>query len=165
VHRLGEVSASLQFFRMIGSTVGLAVFGSVLNNRFTANLGHDVPAPVVHGLRVAKLDNANALGSTQAQKAIALIVGRVSAALGEPAARLGALVTHGLRLSLEQAINTLFVVSTVIGVAGLLVVVFLPEVRLRSSHNAEELQGGVEEGLESATAPEHAIDAAQTVER
>ena len=40
VHRLGEVSASLQFFRMIGSTVGLAVFGSVLNNQL-----HGQPRP------------------------------------------------------------------------------------------------------------------------
>ena len=157
VHRLGEVSASLQFFRMIGSTVGLAVFGSVLNNRVTANVPHNVPSPVVHGLQAAGLDNANALGSTQAQNAIAMIVAKVSQALGEPAARLGASVAYGLRLSLEQAINTLFVVSTVIGVVGLVIVVFLPEVRLRMSHSADQVPGDGGDGQEAAVVSRDAI--------
>ena len=150
VHRLGEVSASLQFFRMIGSTVGLAVFGSVLNNQFTSNLTTNLAAPVVRGLKAAGLDNANALGSDQAKKAIDVIVGKVAQALHEPALQLGQLVDHGLRLSLEQAINTLFVVSAVIGLVGLVVVVFLPEVRLRASYTAEEQQDRAEEGLEAA---------------
>jgi EmrB/QacA subfamily drug resistance transporter len=148
VHRLGEVSASLQFFRLIGSTVGLAVFGSVLNNRFTANLTRNVPSPVVHGLKAAGLDNANALGSTQAQQAIARIVTSTAQALGRPLTALAALVEHGLRLSLEQAISTLFVVSTVIGLVGLAVVIFLPEVPLRTSYGVEELQDRADEGLD-----------------
>ena len=41
VHRLGEVSAGLQFFRIIGSTIGLAVFGTILNNRFTSQLARE----------------------------------------------------------------------------------------------------------------------------
>ena len=155
VHRLGEVSASLQFFRMIGSTVGLAVFGSVLNNRFTANVAANLPAPVVHGLQAARLDNANALGSTQAQKAIALIVAKVSQALGEPASKLGALVVHGLRLSLEQSITTLFVVSTVVGLIGLVVVIFLPEVRIRTTHSIDEPPDGAR--------PDQPTRAAETV--
>jgi EmrB/QacA subfamily drug resistance transporter len=158
VHRLGEVSASLQFFRMIGSTVGLAIFGSVLNNQFTANLTRNVATPVVQGLKAAKLDNANALGSDQAKKAIELIVGKVAQAVGQPAAQLAQLVSHGLRLSLEQAINTLFVVSTVIGVVGLVVVVFLPEVRLRTSYSADELQDRADEGLDVGVDATNAID-------
>jgi EmrB/QacA subfamily drug resistance transporter len=148
VHRLGEVSASLQFFRMIGSTVGLAIFGSVLNNQFTAHLADNVPVPVVKGLSAAKLDNANALGSTQAQQAIHQIVSKVAQAIGTPADQLAQTVSHGLRLALEQSINTLFVVSTIIGVAGLVVVLFLPEVKLRTSYSAEDLEDLVEEGLD-----------------
>ena len=163
VHRLGEVSASLQFFRMIGSTVGLAIFGSVLNNRFTANLAHNVPAPVVGGLRAAKLDNANALGSTQAQKVILAIVGKAAHVLDRPMVPLAELVSHGLRLSLEQAINTLFVVSTIIGLIGLIVVVFLPEVPLRSSYSVEELHDRAEEGLDVAVA-EGAPDTVPAIE-
>ena len=42
--RLGEVTAGLQFFRSIGSTVGLAVFGSLLNSRFSSALKSNLPA-------------------------------------------------------------------------------------------------------------------------
>jgi EmrB/QacA subfamily drug resistance transporter len=149
VHRLGEVTASLQFFRMIGSTVGLAVFGSVLNNHFTSNLTTNLPGPVVQGLKAAKLDNANALGTNQAQKAIQLIIGKVAQTAHQPLLPLERLVAYGLRLSLQQAITTLFVVSTVIGVAGFVVVLFLPEVRLRMSYSSEDLDDRAEEGLES----------------
>ena len=41
--RLGEVSAGLQFFRSIGSTVGLAVFGTILNSRFASSLTASLP--------------------------------------------------------------------------------------------------------------------------
>ena len=139
VHRLGEVSAGLQFFRMIGSTIGLAIFGTVLNNRFTSQLAVNVPPPVVKGLAAAKLDNVNALGSSQARSGIQTIVAKVAQATGAWVDRLAQAVTHGLRLSLDQSINSLFVVSTVIGVAGLVVVVFLPEVALRQTHSLSEL--------------------------
>jgi MFS family permease len=145
VHRLGEVSASLQFFRMIGSTIGLAIFGTVLNNRFTGQLTVNVPAPVVKGLESANLDNANALGSNQAQSALQTIVDKIAQAIGTPADQLLRTVTHGLRLSLEQSINSLFVVSTVIGVVGLVVVLFLPEVPLRQTYSLAELDGDGEE--------------------
>ncbi len=92
VHRLGEVSASLQFFRIIGSTIGLAIFGTVLNNRFTSQLAVNVPAPVVKGLAAAKLDNVNALGSSQAQSGIQAIVAKVAQAIGTPVERLAQIV-------------------------------------------------------------------------
>ena len=69
-------------------------------------------------------------------------------ALGRPLTALAALVEHGLRLSLGQAISTLFVVSTVLGLVGLVVVLFLPEVPLRTSYNVEELQDRADEGLD-----------------
>jgi len=139
IHRLGEVSAGLQFFRIIGSTIGLAVFGTVLNNRFTSQLSVNLPAPVVKGLGAANLDNVNALGTSQAQSGIQKIVAGAAQAVGTSADRLAVTVVHGLRLSLDQSINSLFVVSTVIGVVGLVVVLFLPEVPLRQTHSLSEL--------------------------
>ena len=96
------------------------------------------------GLSAAKLDNVNALGTSQAQSGIQKIVANVAQAIGAPADRLALIVTHGLRLSLDQAINSLFVVSTVIGVVGLVVVLFLPEVPLRQTHSLAELDDDVE---------------------
>ncbi|HUK78087.1 MAG TPA: MDR family MFS transporter [Thermoleophilia bacterium] len=139
IHRLGEVSASLQFFRIMGSTIGLAVFGTVLDNRFTSQLRVNLPAPVVKGLAAAKLDSVNALATSQAQSGIKAIVMKAAQAIGTPVDRLAVAVTHGLRLSLDQSINSLFVVSAVIGVVGLVVVLFLPEVPLRQTHSLSEL--------------------------
>ena len=95
VHRLGEVSASLQFFRLMGSTIGLAVFGTVLDNRFTGQLAVNVPAPVVKGLAAAKLDNVNALATSQATTGIQAIVAKAAQTIGAPADKLAAAVTQG----------------------------------------------------------------------
>jgi len=38
--RLGVVTSSVQMFRSIGATVGVAVMGSILNNRLAQNLAH-----------------------------------------------------------------------------------------------------------------------------
>ncbi len=38
--RIGVVTASVQLFRSIGATVGVAIMGSVLNNRLAQNLAH-----------------------------------------------------------------------------------------------------------------------------
>ena len=62
--RLGEVSAGLQFFRSIGGTVGMAVFGTILTNRFAAAMLHNLPAPLQQfnkGKGAALLDNPQVL--------------------------------------------------------------------------------------------------------
>ena len=53
--RLGVVTSSSQFFRQIGSTVGVAVFGTVLTNNLNAGLGRIMP-----GVTVGKLQGLTA---------------------------------------------------------------------------------------------------------
>ena len=74
-HRLGEVSGGLQFFRSIGTTVGLAVFGTILNSRFAESLGADLPDQL-KGLATdpataGKLDNPQVLLSPGREDAAA----------------------------------------------------------------------------------------------
>ena len=64
-YRLGEVTAGLQFFRSIGATVGLAVFGSILNNRFASGMLHNLPGPLKGS--AGKLDNPQVLLSSGAR--------------------------------------------------------------------------------------------------
>jgi EmrB/QacA subfamily drug resistance transporter len=47
---MGVATSSLQFFRTIGGTLGLAILGSVLNNRFAAQLANTVPQSVQEAL-------------------------------------------------------------------------------------------------------------------
>ena len=45
MHRdLGAATAGVNVFRMLGSAFGVAIFGSILNNRLTSELGKAVPA-------------------------------------------------------------------------------------------------------------------------
>ncbi len=53
-----------------------------------------------------------------------------------------------MRHSLASAISNLFVLSTVIGILGLVTVLFLKEVPLRRTHAMEEVQEAAEEGIE-----------------
>ena len=67
-HRLGEVTAGLQFFRSIGSTIGLAVFGTILNNQFAANMKTNLPAALQKYNGSAALDNPQVLLSPTAER-------------------------------------------------------------------------------------------------
>ena len=44
--QLGEVTATLSFFRSMGSTFGIGILGSVLTNSFVTNLQATMPAPL-----------------------------------------------------------------------------------------------------------------------
>src|SRR5258708_31992922 len=41
--QLGEVTASLNFFRSIGSTIGVAVMGTIMTNAFQSNFQRNMP--------------------------------------------------------------------------------------------------------------------------
>ncbi len=79
--QLGEVTASLNFFRSIGSTIGVAVMGTILTNAFQSNLQRNMPQaltaagvgktrapgpasepPVVTGARCGSEDSARLCG-------------------------------------------------------------------------------------------------------
>jgi MFS family permease len=53
--RLGEVTSSLQFFRSIGGTIGVALFGSVMTNRFSHQFDSNLPASLKEGIPADRL--------------------------------------------------------------------------------------------------------------
>jgi EmrB/QacA subfamily drug resistance transporter len=129
-HRLGEVTAGLQFFRSIGSTVGLAVFGTILNNQFAASMKANLPAALAKYNGSAALDNPQVLLSPSASTKIH----GMFAKSGAPGEALFKAFMHAVRLSLSTAISDLFLISAVVGLAGLIVVLFLREDPLRRTH-------------------------------
>jgi EmrB/QacA subfamily drug resistance transporter len=155
-NRLGEVTAGLQFFRQIGSTVGLAVFGTILNNQFAAAMQANLPKPLerfAHGSAAAKLENPQVLLSPTASQRIHDAFGR----FGAQGDQLFHAFMTAVRVSLASAISDLFVLAAVLGVVGLVVVLFLKEVPLRRTHamNDFEAQDEItrlqEEGLAGST--------------
>src|SRR3989440_4738906 len=62
--QLGEVTATLTFFRSIGSTIGVAVIGSIMTNEFQNALQSNIPAilkRLVSADRLAQLENPQLL--------------------------------------------------------------------------------------------------------
>ncbi len=142
--QLGVVTSSVQFFRSIGATVGLAVMGGLLTSQLRAGIESDVPAEVTNALPASALDSINAQALANAEEQA-----RLRAAFGEgaEAERLFNLLISSLRSALESAIVQLFVIGFAISLLALILVLFLPEHKLRKR---EEV--GAEAGLPPETA-------------
>jgi EmrB/QacA subfamily drug resistance transporter len=134
---LGVASASVPFFRSIGGAVGLAILGSVMNNRFaaefTARLPETVKAIVPPERLTALVQNPQALVSTQAQSQMQGLFGQI----GPQGLELLEQVMLALRQALSTAINEAFMISLYIVGAAFVVNFFLKEIPLRKHHHIE----------------------------
>jgi EmrB/QacA subfamily drug resistance transporter len=138
--RVGEVTAGLQFFRSIGGTIGLAIFGTLLNNQFRSSFLEQLPAPLkplVAG-KEEVLGNPQALVSPEAKEQIA----DGFRMLGEQGEDLFRAFMSTLKAALATAISDLFLLGALLTVAGLVVVFFLREVPLRDTQSMEGDEGG-----------------------
>jgi len=135
-HRLGEVSAGLQFFRSIGATIGLAVFGTILNNRFAsclqASLSPQIKALTGSGFQ---LNNPQVLLSDQARAQLSASFDK----LGPQGHSLFAAFMDSVRQSLAAAIASVFLLATFVSVVAFVAVLFLKEAPLRRTHSTEGL--------------------------
>ncbi|HEY2753868.1 MDR family MFS transporter [Phenylobacterium sp.] len=104
VERLGVVTSSSQFFRQIGSTMGVAIFGTFLTAHLNAGLGRIMP-----GVDVGKL---RAMGG---------------------AAHAGAapVLPHFIKDIISHAITGVFALGLYVVAAALLVTLFVPRLPLR----------------------------------
>ena len=60
INRIGVVTSANQFFRQIGSTVGVAVFGTLLTNDLNAKLSSWAAASGISGMSLSKLRSLSA---------------------------------------------------------------------------------------------------------
>jgi MFS family permease len=111
--QLGVVTSAAQFFRQIGSTVGVAVFGALLTGR----LASETAGPGGAQESLSKLQ-ALALG-------------------GEGGGLVGAGVVHVdpvVRAAFSAAMSGLFLASLAIVVLGLAAIIAIPNIPLRKTH-------------------------------
>ena len=104
IERLGVVTSSSQFFRQIGSTMGVAIFGTFLTAHLNAGLGKIMP-----GVDVGKL---HAMG----------------AAAGSGAAPV---LPQFVKDIIADAITSVFALGLYVVAAAFLVVLFIPRIPLR----------------------------------
>ena len=129
--RLGVATSSSQFFRQIGSTVGVAIFGAVMTHALSAEMtkvGGGAGGPV-------SLDRLQAIAVTQTQHGLG--AGRVA-------------VDPLMRIAFSRAIVDLFWVGGGIAFLGLIIILLIPELPLRSRGHAEPV---AEPGEQFAEAP------------
>jgi EmrB/QacA subfamily drug resistance transporter len=107
---LGVATSLATFSRSIGGSIGVAVFGTVFNNRLAANLPKHVPAAAL-----AKLHGASVTANPAAVKL------------------LPAPVRDGLRIAFSDSLHVVYLAAVPFAVLAFLLSLLLREVPLRTS--------------------------------
>ena len=119
---LGVATSGATLFRLIGGSVGTAALGAIFASRLHANLARSLPAGT---------DVAGSAGMNVSPQAILALPPDVRAIYSQ---------------GFTAALNNIFLVATVIGVIGFLIVWFLPETPLRETVAARAKDVGDEMG-------------------
>jgi len=129
-HRfLGIATSTVQFYRTIGGALGLALLGSLMANRFRANLSDSLPSEVresISGDEIAEL--ANNPAAMVNPEVLNGIVANLGLADGATSAML-----DGLRTALASSLSSVFLATFFILVTAIVIVLFLRDVPLRSA--------------------------------
>jgi len=128
---LGAATSSTAFFRSIGGSIGLAIFGSVLNNRFSAELLGNLPAAVKAVIPAERLTelahNPQALVNPQAQSQLQNMFSQ----LGSQGAALFEEVLSVLRHALSSSLTEVFLIGFFILIAAFITNLFIKEIPLQ----------------------------------
>ena len=126
--QMGAATASTQFFRMIGATVGVAVFGSILLTKYHHSFESNVPPGTP----------ARALIPFKEPLMLMQIRPRLEAAFGQAPG--GTALLHKLlanvRAALVEGLHSIFVMGAILMVVAMIVNLFLREVPLRKKVHA-----------------------------
>lgn len=127
---IGVATASTQFFRSIGSTLGTAIFGSIMLSRYRSHFDANVPQgvpPQVLDLFHNPLQLSAIFPQLQSQ----------FAQVPNGKALLDSLSAN-VKDSLVSAIGLVFLIATGIVALGLIANLFLPEIPLRKGFTPEQ---------------------------
>jgi EmrB/QacA subfamily drug resistance transporter len=131
--QLGVVTSLTQFARSIGSTLGVAIFGTILTNRFAPAVLAALPPEVKAALptdRLAPFLNPQALLNPQA----ADMMRQQLLTLGPQGAQMYDALIAAIKLALVTALHDVFLLGAVLSACGVVTVMFLKELPLRKSY-------------------------------
>jgi len=136
---LGVATSSTAFFRAIGGSVGLAILGSVMNNRFAGEIMNRLPDVVKSNIPQQQLDaminNPEALVSPDAQSQLQGLLSH----FGQQGSALYDQVIQALHNSLSLALSDVFFIGFIILVIAFIANLFIPEIPLRKKHTPENV--------------------------
>ncbi len=122
--QIGEVTAALSFFRSMGGTIGLAVFGAVLINSIGPNIHANLPAVLKPLIPASKL---NGFGQSSGGGSLQTLF----AHFGAQGAVLAQQFEMAVRVGLAQALSELFLFGAASMALGFVLSLFLREIPLR----------------------------------
>jgi hypothetical protein len=132
---LGVASSSVPFFRSLGGSVGLAIFGSILNNRFASQFLSNIPASTAS---TVPADQLNAM----AHNPQALVNPEAQAQLKDTFLASGAQGQSGfdqllqvLRQSLSSTIGRVFLITFFVAIVSFVACLFLKEIPLLKKYD------------------------------
>lgn len=130
---MGVATSSVQFFQSIGQAVGLAVFGSIMANRFASNvMGNDFIA----GLHLPQESLSKLTANPEA-----LMDPRALADLQTQfGPQIAGQFLQAIKECLTLAITDVFFIGTMVIAAAFVVTLFLKEVPLRRSHGPAHVE-------------------------
>ena len=146
-HLLGVATAATQFFRNIGGTVGVAIFGSLLAGRFDFWLGQRL-SPVLESALPPEI--AAALTNPQTLLTPTARLQLESQLAGQPSLQpIWLDLLQLMRASLALTLDEIFRIEFCLALLGCLLILFLPELPLRRGARP----GSVETGKPASSAP------------
>jgi hypothetical protein len=128
---MGVATSTTAFFRSIGGAFGLAILGSVMNNRFASELYSGISPAAKEVISPEPLDslahNPQALLNPEAAEELRVIFGEQGAALFDQ-------VLEALKLALNSAITQVFLIALFVVIVAWVINLFLKEIPLRKTH-------------------------------
>ncbi|MFD2170472.1 MDR family MFS transporter [Tumebacillus lipolyticus] len=139
LNQLGVVTASATLFRNLGGTIGIAVFGSIMNSTLKRNLEEKLASG--EGVDLSKLDPQQAEQMSAFLNPQILLdqpkLKTIEASLPDGFQTYFAQMMDMLRSVLSDTLSTVFLSGAGLLVAALLLVFFLKEIPLRSAEKSE----------------------------
>jgi len=163
VERLGVVTAATTFFRTIGGTIGIAILGGVVNNRFSSEYTSRLPDSMKNSPQFGAFFSNLSPQALISPDTIAAIGQQLQAA-GVPAAQIGAILTaiqEPIKPALAAAVTQAFLIGAIIVGVAVLATALIPEIPLRRSN----VRAATIEGAEFAVGVDESAEADAPVDR
>ena len=148
--QLGVVTSAVQFFGNVGATIGMAVMGSIMNNRFALEMAKGIQAIPADVKAMIPPGILETLTSGNIQKINELVMRAGLSLQNNPVAATMFKRFEGvMKGALANSISGVFVFGIIITVAGLFVSFFLKEIPLRKSLHSALEEAGMELAAET----------------